>query len=166
MNPTASESHVELDCGVPWPVTLPVWYECLMFGPWCHRYFEEKSLLSPDACSCVSVSDYRVDTRFRVETETGCVRLHSQWDTWEQLQCVGYWILCVLSLSLSRLLPGTLLTLYLTKELKYSCLVFILPLEFFLCLLLYASLSYTGSKGVNGTRVCPYFDSSVLVYDM
>lgn len=49
-----------------------------MLGAWCNWYFEETSLLSPDAFSCLSGSDYRVDTRFGVDTETGCVCTHSQ----------------------------------------------------------------------------------------
>ncbi len=65
--------------GPPWPVLLlPVEHEYLMLGPWCNWYFEETSLLSPDAFSCLSGSDYRADTRFRVDTETGCVCTHSQ----------------------------------------------------------------------------------------
>lgn len=49
-----------------------------MLGAWCNWYFEETSLLSPDAFCCLSGSDYRVDTRLRVDTEAGCVCTPSQ----------------------------------------------------------------------------------------
>lgn len=75
----ALESHVELDCALPWlDILLPVEHEYLMLGKWCNWYFEETSLLSADAFSSWSGSDYRGDTRFRVDTETGCACTQTQ----------------------------------------------------------------------------------------
>lgn len=61
-------SHVEIDwlCAVWLVILLPVEHEYLMGAAWCNWYFEETSLLSPDAFSCWSGSDYRVDTQFGV----------------------------------------------------------------------------------------------------
>lgn len=63
-----------------------------MLSAWCKWYVEEMTLLAPYVFSCLTASDYRADTSLRVDTGTG-VCLHSQSDTWEQLQCVGYWLL-------------------------------------------------------------------------
>lgn len=60
------------------------------------------TLLAPYAFSCLTASDYRADTSLRVDTGTG-VCLHSQSDTWEQLQCVGYSVSLSPSLTLSLL---------------------------------------------------------------
>lgn len=69
----ALESHVE-----PSPVLLfPAENGDLILDAWCNWGFEETSLLPPDAFSCQSGSDYRVDARVRVDIGTGCVWTHS-----------------------------------------------------------------------------------------
>lgn len=61
---------------------------------WCWSHDIADFTLSICFFSCLSGSDYRVDTRFGGDTETR-VCLHSHSDTWEQLQRVGYWIFFV-----------------------------------------------------------------------